>query len=88
MGVRIAEHFGLDTDKLIVASLRSTAPNLGTRPRDLSLQLHPLAGKLKTPVQAFDAQLGELRVPRGCEDWYEKETGRKVVRLIEKGIDY
>jgi dTDP-4-dehydrorhamnose reductase len=88
MGVRIAEHFGLDTDNLIVASLRSTAPNLGTRPRDLSLQLHPLAGKLKTPVQAFDAQLGELRVPRGCEDWYERETGRKVVRLIEKGIDY
>ncbi len=88
MGVRIAQHFGLDADKFVTASLRSSAPNLGIRPRDLSLQLHPLAGKLRTPVQAFDEQLGELRVPRGYEDWYEMETGRKVVRLLEKGIDY
>ncbi len=88
IGVRIAEHFGLDSDKFIKASLRSELPDLAARPRDLSLQLHPLAGKLRTPVQAFAEQLGELRIPRGCEEWYEKETGRKVVRLLEKGIDF
>lgn len=58
------------------------------RPRDLSLLLHPLAGKLRTPAQTFIDQLSELRVPRGCEDWYEKETGRKVVRLLQKSLDY
>lgn len=88
LGVRVAEHFGLDAAKFVQASVRADAPNLGARPRDLSLQLHPLAGKLRTPAQTFAEQLGELRVPRGCEDWYERETGRKVVRLLEKGIDF
>ena len=88
LGVRLAEHFALDPSKLIKASERSAMPNLGARPRELSMQLHPLAGKLRTPAQAFAEQLSELRVPRGCEDWYEKETGRKVVRLLEKGIDF
>lgn len=88
IGARVAAHFGLDPAKLIRASRRADVPQLGPRPRDLSLQLHPLAGKLRTPAQSFEEQLGELRVPRGCEDWYEKETGRKVVRLLEKGIDF
>jgi hypothetical protein len=47
-----------------------------------------LAGKLRTAAQSFDEQLAQLRIPRGCEDWYEKETGRKVVRRLEKGVDY
>jgi hypothetical protein len=47
-----------------------------------------LAGKLRTQAQSFEDQLAQLRVPRGCEDWYEKETGRKVVRRLEKGIDF
>jgi len=88
IGVKVAEHFGLDPEKFVQPAVRADAPNLGLRPRDLSLQLHPLAGKLKTPAQPFADQLNELRVPRGCEDWYEKETGRKVVRLLEKGIDF
>ena len=88
IGVKVAEHFGLDPEKFVQPAVRADAPNLGVRPRDLSLQLHPLAGKLKTPAQPFADQLNELRVPRGCEDWYEKETGRKVVRLLEKGIDF
>ena len=88
IGVRLAEYFALDPSRLINASERSAVPNLGARPRELSMQLHPLAGKLRTQAQTFDEQLGELRIPRGCEDWYEKETGRKVVRLLEKGIDF
>jgi dTDP-4-dehydrorhamnose reductase len=88
IGVKVAEHFGLDPEKFVQPAVRADAPSLGLRPRDLSLQLHPLAGKLKTPAQPFADQLNELRVPRGSEDWYEKETGRKVVRLLEKGIDF
>ena len=88
IGGRIARHFGLDADALVRATSRAEVPAAAARPRDLSLRLHPLAGKLRTPAQSFEEQLAQLRVPRGCEDWYEKTTGRKVVRRLEKGVDF
>lgn len=88
IGVRIARHFGLDAEALVRPIGRSEVPAAAARPRDLSLRLHPLAGKLRTPAQSFDEQLAQLRVPRGCEDWYERQTGRKVVRRLEKGVDF
>ena len=88
IGVRIARHFGLDPDKFVRPISRADVPSAASRPRDLSLRLHPLAGKLRTQAQSFDEQLAQLRVPRGSEDWYERQTGRKVVRRLEKGIDY
>lgn len=88
VGLRIARHFDLDPARLIRPAARAESADLARRPRDLSLRLHPLLGKLRTPGQPFAEQLAELRVPRGCEDWYERQTGRKVVRLLEKGIDY
>lgn len=88
IGVRIASHFGLESDRLVRPISRTDVPSAADRPRDLSLRLHPLAGKLRTAAQSFDEQLASLRVPRGSEDWYEKETGRKVVRRLEKGVDF
>ncbi len=88
IGVRVARHFGLDADSLVRPIARADVPAAASRPRDLSLRLHPLAGKLRTPVQSFDDQLAVLRVPRGSEDWYERQTGRKVVRRLEKGVDF
>jgi dTDP-4-dehydrorhamnose reductase len=88
IGVRIARHFGLDAEALVRPIGRAEVPAAAARPRDLSLRLHPLAGKLRTPAQSFDDQLATLRVPRGCEAWYEQSTGRKVVRRLEKGLDY
>jgi dTDP-4-dehydrorhamnose reductase len=88
IGVRIAGRFGLDADALVRPASRADVPSAAARPRDLSLRLHPLAGKLRTQAQSFEEQLAQLRVPRGCEDWYEKVTGRKVVRRLEKGIDF
>ncbi|MGI9109314.1 MAG: SDR family oxidoreductase [Opitutales bacterium] len=88
IGLRIARHFGLDAETLVRPLSRADVPAAAARPRDLSLRLHPLAGKLRTQAQSFDEQLAPLRVPRGCEEWYEKETGRKVVRRLEKGIDF
>lgn len=88
IGVRIARHFGLDADALVRPIGRAEVPAAASRPRDLSLRLHPLAGKLRTAAQSFDDQLATLRVPRGCEAWYEQTTGRKVVRRLEKGIDF
>jgi dTDP-4-dehydrorhamnose reductase len=88
IGVRIARHFGLDAEALVRPTSRAEVPSAAARPRDLSLRLHPLAGKLRTAAQSFEDQLAQLRVPRGSEAWYEKATGRKVVRLLEKGIDF
>jgi len=88
IGVRIARHFGLDAEKLVRPIARADVPASAARPRDLSLRLHPLAGKLRTQPQSFEEQLAQLRVPRGCEEWYEQTTGRKVVRRLEKGLDY
>ncbi len=88
IGVRIARHFGLDAETLVRPLSRADVPAAASRPRDLSLRLHPLAGKLRTPAQSFEEQLATLRVPRGCEAWYEQATGRKVVRRLEKGIDF
>lgn len=88
IGLRIARHFGLDADGLVRPIARADVPSTASRPRDLSLRLHPLAGKLRTPAQSFEEQLACLRVPRGCEEWYERVTGRKVVRRLEKGVDF
>jgi dTDP-4-dehydrorhamnose reductase len=88
IGVRVARHFGLDAEALVRATSRADVPSAASRPRDLSLRLHPLAGKLRTAPQSFEDQLAQLRVPRGSEDWYEKTTGRKVVRRLEKGLDF
>ena len=71
-----------------LAALMAFAGQAAARPRDLSLRLHPLAGKLRTQAQSFEDQLAQLRVPRGSENWYEQVTGRKVVRRLEKGVDF
>lgn len=88
IGVRIAEHFGLDPVADVRASSYADVPNLGRRPRDLSFELQPLAGKLRTRVQSFDEILDELEVPRGCEAWYTARTGRRVTRRLAQGIDF
>lgn len=87
IGLKIAEHFGLSPEKYIQPLAREETRD-ANRPRDLSFVLHPLAGKLRTPAQSLSEQLSELRVPRGCEDWFEQETGQKVVRLLQKGLDF
>ncbi len=88
IGVRIAAHFGFDPETVVRAVSYADVPNLGRRPRDLSVELQPLASKLRTKVQGFDEILAELEVPRGCEDWYTARTGRRVTRRLTQGIDF
>lgn len=88
MGVRIAAHFGFEPESVVRAVSYADVPNLGRRPRDLSVELQPLASKLRTKVQSFDEILAELEVPRGCEDWYTGRTGRRVTRRLTQGIDF
>lgn len=88
IGTRVAAHFGLDPAACVRATTYAEAPGLGRRPRDLSFELQPLAGKLRTRVQAFDEILAELEVPRGCDEWYTARTGRRVTRRLTQGVDF
>lgn len=89
IGLRIAEHFELPTEKLLKKISYADVPGAAeTRPRDLSFILHPLAGKLKTRVQVFDELLSEMRVPARFAAWYEAMTGKKVVQRLVKGVDF
>lgn len=88
LGERIARRFGLDPAGLVVPVSYADVPGLPPRPRDLSVELHPLAGKLRTQPQGLDEILDELEVPRGCEAWWRSRTGGEVVRRLEQGIDF
>lgn len=59
MGQRILKHFGLPLDA-IESVVKSNSPDDANRPSNLSFNLDPIVGKLKTRPIDFDAQLEEL----------------------------
>ena len=69
MGKAILERFGLP-DSLIASARRGDNPAFAHRQADLSLDLQPLAGALKTRPQSFSEQLETLIVPPPYRDWY------------------
>lgn len=72
---RIRNHFKLDESSAPLRIItRAQAPELATnRQADLTLNLKPLAGILKTPVESFDAQLDQLILPPPIREWYFKQ---------------
>ncbi len=88
LGQRIARRFGLDPAGLVEGVSHADIPGLPARPRDLSVELHPLSGKLRARPQGLDEILDGLEVPRGCEDWWRARTGGDVVRRLEQGLDF
>ncbi len=69
MGTKIAERFGLSTE-LIVSAKRDDQAWAANRQPDLSMDLEPLKGLLKTSPQTFDQQLESLIVPVQLRAWY------------------
>lgn len=69
---RIRAHFKLSDQAAPLAGIsRADLPEAAaSRPADLRLDLQPLVGQVKTPVESFDAQLEQLIVPPPCRDWY------------------
>jgi dTDP-4-dehydrorhamnose reductase len=65
IGRRVRAHFGLgEADAPIVAVTRHDDPAAqATRQADLSLDLAPLAGELRTRPETFDEALAKLRLP-------------------------
>lgn len=71
LGRRIRTHFKLPEDLIEKTSLGSD-PRFANRPRNLSLDISGLAGKLKTRPLPFDAQLERLKVPPPFRAWYNR----------------
>lgn len=72
LGLRVRDHFRLnETIAPIVAVARGETPEVAKqRQACLALDISSLAGRLKTRPQNIAEQLGSLRVPRPCRDWY------------------
>lgn len=88
IGRRLCEHFGLKPENHILGATYADVPNLGPRPRDLSVILHPLQGKLRTQAQSFERLLAGLTIPADLATWYALASGRSVVRRLVKGKDF
>ena len=72
IGSAIIRHFGLP--KSLIRKSRSDGdPKFANRPKDLTFNLAPLDGLLKTQPQSFASQLDSLMVPRPCRDWYNQQ---------------
>jgi dTDP-4-dehydrorhamnose reductase len=70
---RIRAHFKLsETAAPIEAVTRTADPRAASkRQAILTLDLKPLAGKVKTPIETFDAQLDQLVIPAPFREWYQ-----------------
>ncbi len=89
IGRRILERFGLPETLILAASLRD-APT--PRAANLTLNLHPLEGKLKTAPEPFERQLEAMQVPEPYAAWYAQTTGKPGVngkpKRFVRGVDF
>ncbi len=69
---RIRAHFKLsDTSAPLIARTLADDPRVASkRPARLGLDLKPLAGVVKTPIETFAAQLDQFIIPPACRAWY------------------
>lgn len=69
---RIRAHFKLsETAAPLEAVTRDADPRAASkRQATLALDLKPLAGKVKTPIETFEAQLDQLVIPVPFRNWY------------------
>lgn len=72
LAVRIRAHFKLgETAAPLEAITREANPREASkRPARLALDLKPLAGAVKTPIETFAAQLDQFIIPPACRAWY------------------
>ena len=69
---RIRAHFKLSETSapLIALSRADDLRAASKRPARLGLDLKPLAGVVKTPIETFAAQLDQFIIPPACRAWY------------------
>ncbi|MDR1497802.1 MAG: sugar nucleotide-binding protein [Puniceicoccales bacterium] len=83
IGRRVAAHFELTSDRFV-----TSAESDAVRVHDLSLDLHPLRGKLKTRAQTFSEILSQMQMPSQFADWHAAQIGRTAVRCFVRGVDF
>lgn len=74
LGCRILQRFGLDEDRLEAVSMRDD-PGNENRPTDLTMELSPLAPKMKTLPASLQEQMEELKAPAHLYRWI-REHGK------------
>lgn len=74
LGQAVLKRFGLPSDRVQAAQV-SSQPDLGARPANLSLELEPLLGKLKTKPLSLSEQMAELQAPAHLYRWI-RENGK------------
>jgi len=72
MALRIRDHFKLsETAAPLEVLARAADPRVAAkRQASLTLDLKPLAGVLKTPLETFEAQLDQFIIPPAFRAWY------------------
>ncbi len=75
LGRRIREHFKLSEKSAPIAAItRADTPAVSpARPANLTLDLQPLVGVLKTQPESFEAQLDQFVVPPPFREWYHQQ---------------
>lgn len=78
---QILDHFGLAETDVV-----DTAAQQG---RDLSSDLRPLVGKLRTEPASLEAQIRELQLPPDLDDWHAAHAGGSLrPRRLRRGVDF
>lgn len=72
LALRIRSHFKLGeaAAPLEPVALADDPRTAARRPARLALDLKPLAGVVKTPIETFAAQLDQFVIPPSCRAWY------------------
>jgi dTDP-4-dehydrorhamnose reductase len=75
LGRRVREHFKLSEKSAPIEIIgRDHDPKAAAkRPANLALDLQPLAGKLKTQPESFEAQLDQFVIPPPFREWYHAQ---------------
>lgn len=87
IGVRIARHFGLNTDALVRPISRAEVPSAAARPRTSAYACTLWPANCAPPPNPSRNNSRHC-VSRAVVRNGTKETGRKVVRRLEKGVDF
>lgn len=69
IGEQLLDHFGLPRSSIEQATLANNAA-FSARPPDLTLDIAPLEGKLKTQPKIFKEHFDTLIIPRQYREWY------------------
>jgi hypothetical protein len=84
LGKKILERFGFSSKYITKSSLHNCPEHLGKRPANLTLELSPLVGKIKTKPASISQQLEGLMVPNDLFQWYREyadDPSKYVLRI-------